>query len=99
MLVDIAGSAGGQRFTLKPEGQVIGRAATADTVVNDNQVSKQHAWVGQDHGRWWLRDQNSANGTYVNGNYEQRITEVELVAGLLVSLGHHQGTRFEVVVA
>ncbi len=98
VLVDIAGSAGGQRFTLKPEGQVIGRAATADIVVNDSQVSKQHAWVGQDNGRWWLRDQNSANGTYVNGNYEQRITEVELVAGLEVSLGHHQGTRFEVAV-
>ncbi len=98
VLVDIAGSAGGQRFTLKPEGQVIGRAATADIVVNDNQVSKQHAWVGQENGRWLLRDQNSANGTYVNGNYDQRVTEVELVAGMVVSLGHHQGTRFEVAV-
>lgn len=95
-LVDITGSAGRQRFTLRPEGQTIGRAATADIVVEDNQVSKEHAWVGQVEGRWLLRDQDSSNGTYVNGNYAQRVDEVELVPGLVVSLGHHEGTRFEV---
>ena len=95
-LIDIGGSASGQRFVLKPQGQIIGRAATADIVVQDAQVSKQHAWIGQHDGRWLLRDHESSNGTYVDGDLDTRITEIELRTGLVISLGHHGDTRFEV---
>jgi hypothetical protein len=95
-LIDLAGSASGQRFALKARGQTIGRAAGADIIVADPQVSKLHAWIGEENGRWLLRDRNSSNGTYINDDLDTRIGEVELQPGLIISLGHHGDTRFEV---
>ena len=45
----------------------IGRAESADIVVNDQSVSNSHAQLIRDGERWKLVDLMSANGTYVNG--------------------------------
>lgn len=95
-LVDLAGSAAGKTFELPAQGLMIGRASSADIVVEDAQVSKHHAWIGNENGRWLLKDNNSSNGTFVGEDMENRISELELTHGATVSLGSHGGTRFQV---
>lgn len=96
-LVDLGGTASGKTFDLAPQGSVIGRAVTADITVQDSQVSKHHAWIGQVDGRWLVKDQNSSNGTFVGTDLANRITEVELTPDLMVVLGGHGQTKFQVV--
>lgn len=75
----------GKKFEL-PEGepQLIGRSSEA-LPISDNTVSRRHAELTPDDGRWLLRDLDSANGTFVNGH---RIAErVELAPGDQVRCG------------
>jgi two-component system NtrC family sensor kinase len=57
----------GKRFSL-PDGQpqLIGRSSEA-LPLSDRSVSRRHAELTPDDGRWFLRDLTSANGTFVNG--------------------------------
>src|ERR1700742_4781720 len=68
----------GSRFT-------VGREGAVNLVVPDTKVSRQHAYF-QDlgDGRVALYDQNSSNGTFVNG---QRIQSVTLSGGEQVQFG------------
>lgn len=70
---------GGLRVVRKKTGQAIcvnksrfvfGKSQElADYCVTDNQtVSRKHAVLFADHGRWYVDDLNSLNGTYVNGS-------------------------------
>lgn len=51
-----------------PEGepQLIGRSSEA-LPITDTTVSRRHAELTPDDGAWWVRDLESANGTFVNG--------------------------------
>ena len=67
----------------------IGRAIECDCVVSEPTVSRRHACLLRQEGRWVLRDLGSRNGTRVNG---VRVTEeVEVRAGDRVSFG---GVRY-----
>ncbi len=46
----------------------IGRGSDCTLRLNDRHVSRHHATVSVTGGSVWLRDQHSANGTYVNGD-------------------------------
>ncbi len=62
----------GRKFELpETEPQLIGRSTEA-LPISDTTVSRRHAELTPDHGKWFLRDLDSANGTFINGN---RITE------------------------
>jgi len=66
------------------EPQLIGRSSEA-LPISDTTVSRRHAELTPDDGRWYLRDLESANGTFVNGH---RIAErVQLQAGDQVRCG------------
>jgi pSer/pThr/pTyr-binding forkhead associated (FHA) protein/EAL domain-containing protein (putative c-di-GMP-specific phosphodiesterase class I) len=56
-----------QRVTLDPLPFTIGRIDTADLQVDSTRVSRQHAQIVLENGRFVLRDLGSTNGTYVNG--------------------------------
>ncbi|PWH19872.1 MAG: hypothetical protein DDG58_04055 [Ardenticatenia bacterium] len=45
----------------------IGRERDNELVLTDPRVSRYHAVIELDNTRWVIRDQNSANGTFVNG--------------------------------
>jgi hypothetical protein len=61
-----------------PQGSYkIGRDASNDLVLADARVSSRHATLAFKDGRIFLRDDNSANGTFVNG---QRAAQLELKA-------------------
>ncbi len=81
----IRGPDRGRRFDLPPgEPQLIGRSSEA-LPVTDTSVSRRHAELTPDDGTWWIRDLDSANGTYVNG---RRIAErVRLEPGDQVRCG------------
>jgi hypothetical protein len=63
----------------------IGRDAACDLVLRDMTVSRSHAGLRRDAGRWLLIDAGSTNGTRLNG---WRVTEpVPLRAGDEISFG------------
>jgi len=98
-LVDIGGTADGKTFDVPPGGLLIGRGETAGLIVQDGQVSKQHAWVGQVNGQWILKDQNSSNGTFLGADLENRVQESPLMPDMVVNLGSHGATKFKIAFA
>lgn len=67
LLTVIQGPDKGRRFELPDDQpQLIGRSSEA-LPLTDNTVSRRHAELTPDNGRWWVRDLDSQNGTYVNG--------------------------------
>jgi pSer/pThr/pTyr-binding forkhead associated (FHA) protein len=69
---------------LRPGTTHLGRAFTADLVLEDQTVSRRHAIVHQRATGTRILDDRSANGTYVNG---RRTTAAELTDGDVVVLG------------
>ncbi len=65
-LVVVSGSDAGARFALPDrEPQLIGRSSEA-LPLSDDAMSRRHAELTPDDGRWWIRDLQSTNGTFVN---------------------------------
>ncbi len=77
---------GGERSIKIVDGveYVIGRSPGADVVVNDSRCSGRHAVISRRGGRCVIRDLESANGTFVNGD---RVREAELRPGDRLSVG------------
>jgi two-component system NtrC family sensor kinase len=75
----------GKRFELPSnEPQLIGRSSEA-LPITDTTVSRRHAELTPDNGAWYLRDLESANGTFVNGHpIHERI---QLAAGDQIRCG------------
>jgi pSer/pThr/pTyr-binding forkhead associated (FHA) protein len=64
---------------------VIGRASTANIVLEEESVSKQHARLTYGDGAFHIEDLGSSNGTFVNG---KRVHEAqEIHPGDLLRLG------------
>jgi EAL domain-containing protein (putative c-di-GMP-specific phosphodiesterase class I) len=64
---------------------VIGRSETADHTLYSSKVSKEHAVIEINGGRYALRDLRSTNGTFLNG---QRTDESYLKDGDIIHLAH-----------
>lgn len=64
---------------------VIGRSPTADLAIYSQKVSKDHALIDQNAGRYSLRDLCSTNGTFANG---KRIDKTELDDGDIIHVAH-----------
>ncbi|MAC18787.1 MAG: hypothetical protein CMJ23_03740 [Phycisphaerae bacterium] len=65
-LVVVEGPDSGARHPLPDrEPQLIGRSTEA-IPLRDDSVSRRHAELTPDEGRWWLRDLDSTNGTFIN---------------------------------
>jgi pSer/pThr/pTyr-binding forkhead associated (FHA) protein len=75
----------GRVFEIRNDRLTIGRSRDSDIFLEDLAVSRLHATVYRDdNGEYRVRDENSANGTTVNG---QRITEHVLQEGDEIVLG------------
>jgi pSer/pThr/pTyr-binding forkhead associated (FHA) protein len=75
----------GHVFELRKDRTTIGRSRESDIFLEDLAVSRLHSTIMRDEGgRYYLRDEGSANGTYVN---QQRVTEQPLEEGDEVQVG------------
>jgi membrane fusion protein (multidrug efflux system) len=83
---------GGERNVKIVDGvdYVIGRSPGADVVVEDSRCSGRHALISRKGGRCVVRDLNSANGTFVNG---EQVSQAELRPGDRLKVGQ---TEFEI---
>jgi serine phosphatase RsbU (regulator of sigma subunit) len=68
----------------------IGRRETNDLRLAGSEVSRDHAEIVSDQGRFLLRDRNSRYGTYVNGD---QVTERVLAHGDRIRLGRSGGAE------
>jgi hypothetical protein len=68
---------GGRRMLVGPTGATLGRSRQSDIVVNDANVSRQHAEVRPSGAGWVLVDLGSTNGSVLNGRRIDRPQELE----------------------
>jgi len=66
-LMTRGGREDGRVVNLPMETTTIGRLPFNDVVIDDSSVSRQHAAVRGDSEGYWVHDQDSSNGTFVNG--------------------------------
>ncbi len=80
-----SGSNSGARFELSAtEDNFLGRDWECRVVLNDPQCSRKHARIYTNEDGWWIEDNGSSNGTYVNG---QTVREARLDEGHLIRIG------------
>jgi len=70
---------------LKPRPYAIGRARHNDIALNEPSISKLHARIDYQGGRFFVEDAGSMHGVYVNAT---KIRRVELVPGSQIQLGN-----------
>src|SRR5262245_44780140 len=72
-------------FELETNEVVVGRAADAGLVLQDGRASRRHARITRRSGVFVIRDLQSNNGLYVDG---QRVSEKVLANGDVIQIGH-----------
>lgn len=73
------GPRSGARFELDPSLKtLIGRGMQCQVQLQDPQSSRIHATIYHEEDAWWIRDTESSNGTFVNG---QRVQHAQLTLG------------------
>ena len=66
-LIMRSGPTPGAAFTLEGDQIDIGRDSTNEIVINDAEISRRHARLTFQGGKYVLEDLGSTNGTFVNG--------------------------------
>jgi hypothetical protein len=67
MLLVLEGPNPGKRFYMDHPVLLVGRDEECDLVIVDRQVSRRHATITRENDQYVLRDLDSKNGTFVNG--------------------------------
>ena len=67
VLIAREGQLAGERWIVNPEKFVIGRGSDCEIILPERQVSRYHAEIQHDSGRYFLHDFDSKNGTHLNG--------------------------------
>ena len=92
-----SGPTPGATYSLEGDQIVIGRDSANGVAINDSEISRKHARLTFQGGKYVLEDLGSTNGTFVNG---QRLAgPVVLRSGDVVSLGEQIVLMFEVLSA
>ncbi len=75
----------GEQVELEGDITSIGRRGTCDVCLTDNSVSRKHAVIFRKGPSYFISDQASTNGTFVNGS---RVTSAELKPGDVIRMGN-----------
>jgi hypothetical protein len=70
----------------------VGRSKTTDFHVLDGTMSRVHAVVAFDGSDWYIEDQKSRNGVFVDG---QKVERARIESGTVFALGMETSVRFE----
>ncbi|MCL5270671.1 MAG: FHA domain-containing protein [bacterium] len=76
-----------QKYFFIKESMSIGRAPENEIVIENLAISRHHATIRHENGRYYLIDEDSSNGTYVNG---VRIQKTEIMDRDVVTVGKHK---------
>ena len=96
-LISHSGALAGTRYPLTDGTTCVGRASVNEIVIDGADcamVSQSHLEITREGERFRVRDLDSTNGTWLDG---ERITEAEVAAGKTIRLGN-QGPEFTFVV-
>jgi len=84
LLVVKRGPNAGSKFIIDKDVTGAGRYPESDIFLDDVTVSRRHAEIRRENGRFSIKDMGSLNGTYVN---MQRVDEAELADGDELQIG------------
>jgi len=89
-----SGEYGSEEIVVKNDRFSFGRGSDADHRFDDSGLSRLHATVYREGDRVWVVDENSSNGTFVNG---ERVTGggTPLYDGDTLRIGHETNIRIE----
>jgi signal transduction histidine kinase len=85
LLEVVRGSLPEKIYFLKPRAYTVGRARHNDLSLTEASISKSHARILHENGSFFIEDQGSLHGVYVNGAKVQRS---ELTPGVQIQLGN-----------
>jgi hypothetical protein len=89
LVVRSGGGRAGEHFSPKGERTTIGRSPDCDIFLDDVTVSRKHAELLAENGRFTIKDLGSLNGTYVN---RRRIESSPLSDGDELQIGKYRLT-------
>ena len=92
-----SGPTPGATYSLEGDQIVIGRDSSSGVPINDAEISRKHARLTFQGGKYVLEDLGSTNGTFVNG--QRLVSPVVLKSGDVVSLGEQIVLMFEALSA
>lgn len=80
-----------QEFVLEKPEFAIGRAPSSDILLSkDKLTSRRHATIRYENGEYFLSDERSANGTFVNDQQLEEKTPYKLQNGDRVAIGEYE---------
>jgi FHA domain/zinc-ribbon domain len=89
LVVRSGGGRSGETFAALDGGTTIGRSPDCPVFLDDVTVSRKHAVVLERNGHWFIEDQGSLNGTFVN---RKRVESAELSDGDEIQIGKYRLT-------
>ena len=89
LVVRSGGGRTGETFHPDGERTTIGRSPDCGVFLDDVTVSRRHAVLIERDGRFWIEDQGSLNGTFLN---RRRIESAELSDGDELQIGKYRMT-------
>jgi pSer/pThr/pTyr-binding forkhead associated (FHA) protein len=89
LVVRSGGGRAGEHFLLRTEAITVGRSPDCDIFLDDVTVSRRHALLRREDGRFFIEDQGSLNGTFLN---RKRIETAALDDGDELQIGKYKLT-------
>jgi pSer/pThr/pTyr-binding forkhead associated (FHA) protein len=87
LVVRSGGGRAGETFTPQGDRTTIGRSPDCPVFLDDVTVSRRHAVLVERDSRWFVEDQGSLNGTFVN---RRRVESAELSDGDEIQIGKYR---------
>ena len=91
LVVRSGGGRAGETFVPEGERTMIGRSPDCQVFLDDVTVSRKHAALVSRDAHWFVEDQGSLNGTFVN---RRRVESAELADGDEIQIGKYRLTFF-----
>ena len=89
LVVRSGGGRSGETFLPQGDRTTIGRSPDCPIFLDDVTVSRRHAVLVEQDGRWSIEDQGSLNGTFVN---RRRVDSADLSDGDEIQIGKYRLT-------